>query len=161
MAPFLYICPPPNGTVRPYALFEAFLFRYLERHLCCDDSSYLFKAFRLFHVLLLYIDPELAVHLKDQDFPPELYTPQWFLTLYSRTLPINHTLRLWDMIIAVDDPAFTFFIGLCLLRRKRLGVFHHMNRNVISSVEPLADRFCIFIVVFLLSVSTFCFRFSL
>ena len=70
-------------------------------------------------MLLLYIDPELAVHLKDQDFPPELYTPQWFLTLYSRTLPINHTLRLWDMIIAVDDPAFTFFIGLCLLRRKR------------------------------------------
>jgi hypothetical protein len=23
------------------------------------------------------------------------------------------------MLIAVDDPSFTFFIGLCLLRRKR------------------------------------------
>ena len=30
-----------------------------------------------------------------------------------------HTLRLWDMIIAVDDPAFSFFIGLALLRRRR------------------------------------------
>lgn len=115
----MFIHPPPKGSAVPYVLFEAFLFRYLERHLCLDDSSFLFKAFRLFHVLLLYFDPQLALHLKDQDFPPELYSPQWFLTLYSRTLPLLHTLRLWDMIIAVDDPAFTFFIGLCLLRRRR------------------------------------------
>ena len=38
---------------------------------------------------------------------------------YSRSLPLPHTLRLWDMIIAVDDPAFSFFIGLALLRRRR------------------------------------------
>lgn len=28
-------------------------------------------------------------------------------------------LRLWDMLIAVDDPAFNFFIGLCMLREHR------------------------------------------
>ena len=41
------------------------------------------------------------------------------MTLYSRALPLNHVLRLWDMLLAVDDPAFNFFIGLSLLRRHR------------------------------------------
>lgn len=119
LAPFLFLLPPPNGSLHPYSLFEAFLFRYLERFTCLDDSSHLFKAFRLFHLLLLYFDPQLAQHLHEQDFPPELYSPQWFLTLYSRSLPLPHVLRLWDMVIATDDPSFTFFIGMCLLRRKR------------------------------------------
>ena len=103
----------------PYSLFEAFLFRYLERFICLDDSAHLFKGFRLFHLLLLYFDPQLAQHLNEQDFPPELYSPQWFLTLYSRSMPLPHVLRLWDMMIAVDDPSFTFFIGMCLVRRRR------------------------------------------
>ena len=41
------------------------------------------------------------------------------MSRYSRTLPLPHTLRLWDMIIAVDDPSFSFFIGLALLRRRQ------------------------------------------
>lgn len=119
LAPFVFIQPPPKGSQIPFSLFEAFLFRYLERYFCLDESLYLFKAFRLFHILLVYHDPQLALHLHEQGFPPELYAPQWFLTLYSRSLPIQHVLRLWDLMIAVDDPAFTFFIGLCLLRRLR------------------------------------------
>jgi len=34
-------------------------------------------------------------------------------------MPLPHVLRLWDMMIAVDDPSFTFFIGMCLVRRRR------------------------------------------
>jgi hypothetical protein len=119
LAPFVFLSPPPKGDLLPFTLFEAFLFRYLERFFAIDNSLFLFKAFRLFHLLLLYHDPNLANHLFEQEFPPELYAPQWFLTLYSRALPLPHVLRLWDMIIAVDDPSFTFFIGLALLRRKR------------------------------------------
>jgi hypothetical protein len=115
----MYIHPPPNGSLLPYSLFKAFMFRYLERYFCVDDSSYLYKSFRYFHLLLMYFDPQLASHLDDQEFPPELYSPQWFLTLYSRSLPLPIVLRLWDVIIAVDDPSFIFFVGLCLLRRKR------------------------------------------
>ncbi|KAJ1382727.1 hypothetical protein B484DRAFT_411367, partial [Ochromonadaceae sp. CCMP2298] len=58
LAPFLYILPPPSGTLLPYSLFEAFTFRYLERALCVDESAHLFQAFRLFHLLLLYFDPQ-------------------------------------------------------------------------------------------------------
>jgi len=119
MAPFIFLRPPPAGNGLIFDLFEAFLFRYLARYFCVDDSTYLFKAFRLFHILLLYHDPQLATHLDENHFSPELYAPQWFMTLYSRALPLNHVLRLWDMLLAVDDPAFNFFIGLSLLRRHR------------------------------------------
>lgn len=120
LAPFIYLSPPTNEPqLEPFILFESFIFRYLERYFCLDDSGYLYKAFRLFHILLLYHDPQLALHLQDNDFPPELYSPQWFLTLFSRSLPMTQVLRLWDMLIAVDDPSFTFFVGLCLLRRLR------------------------------------------
>lgn len=133
LAPFFFICPPPKSNFLPYALFEAFLFRYLERFFCVDDSSYLYKAFRLFHSLLMFHDPQLAIHLHSNDFLPELYSPQWFLTLYSRSLPLSHVLRLWDVVIAVDDPAFTFFIGLCLLRRVR-------NDLLLSESDEIPER---------------------
>jgi hypothetical protein len=102
-----------------YSLYNAFMVRYLERFFCLDDSSFLYKSFRCFHLLLLYHDPQLANHLLDLEFSPEFYAPQWFLTLYARALPLVHVLRLWDMMIAVDDPSFLFFIGLTLLIKQR------------------------------------------
>jgi hypothetical protein len=119
LAPFIQVNPPPCGSGLTFSIYEAFLFRYLERFFCRDESSFLFKGFRMFHILLMYVDPQLGEHLHEQNFPPELYAPQWFLTLYSRGLPLPLVLRLWDMLIAVDDPAFSFFIGLCMLRQHR------------------------------------------
>lgn len=119
LAPFIQVNPPPSGTQLTFSIYEAFLFRFLERFFCRDESSFLFKGFRMFHLLLMYVDPQLGEHLAEQNFFPELYAPQWFLTLYSRGLPLPLVLRLWDMLIAVDDPAFNFFIGLCMLRQHR------------------------------------------
>jgi hypothetical protein len=119
LAPFVYLNAPPKGNMMSYLLFQALLFRYLQRYFCLDESTFLFKSFRMFDLLLLYHDPQLALHLQEQDFIPELYSTQWFLTLFARALPMQHTLRLWDMIISVDDPAFIFFIGLVLLCSKR------------------------------------------
>jgi hypothetical protein len=105
VAPFIALCPPPKGNAMAYALFEAFLYRYLQRFLCVDESAFLFRAFRLFHVLCLYHEPTLAHHLQvrffhlllfmvvttviftplplsqREHFPPELYAPSWLLTL--------------------------------------------------------------------------------
>lgn len=119
LAPFVWLLPPPIGSRKPYIMFETFLFRYLERYFLVDDSMFLFKSFRYFHLLLLFHDPQLAEHLHQQGFVPELYAPAWLLTLYSRALPLTHVVRLWDSFLAVDDPSFTFFIGMRLLCHKR------------------------------------------
>ena len=138
IAPFIFINPPPNDTLVTYNLFEAFLFRYVERYFCVDSSHFLYKAFRLFHLLLLYHDPQLALHLQAQEFPPELYAPPWFLTVYARALPLPLVLRIWDMLISVDDPAFMFFLGLLqliLTLTKTNIVCNDVNRTVSDSRE--------------------------
>jgi hypothetical protein len=121
-APFLYLNPPPASAKLTYDMYASFLFRYLERYFCLDESSFLFKAFRLFGILLKYHDPTLGNHLEDQAFLPEFYSAQWFLTLHARNLPIHLVLRLWDMLIAVDDAGFTFFIGLAILQKYRRAI---------------------------------------
>ena len=132
LAPFIHVNPPPSGSSLTFAIYEAFLFRYLERFFCRDESSFLFKGFRMFQLLLMYVDPQLGEHLAEQNFPPELYAPQWFLTLYSRGLPLPLVLRLWDMLVAVDDPAFNFFIALCMLRKHRAYL-------IMSDVEAIPE----------------------
>ena len=91
---------------------------------------YLFKAFRLFHLLLLHFDPQLARHLCEHEFIPELYAPQWFLCVYARGLALPLVQRLWDMLISVDDPAFTFFIGLALLMSRREELLQADSANM-------------------------------
>jgi hypothetical protein len=123
-----------------YSLFKAILFRYLERFFCVDDSAFLLKAFRMFHLLLIYFDPQLANHLSEFDFTPEFYSPQWFLTLYARALPLPHVLRLWDMMIAVDDPSFTFFIGLCMLRAQRFALLRGDQSSIPEIISAMSFK---------------------
>lgn len=143
LAPFVYLCSSTISSHNlglPFLLFETFVFKFLKRYFCLDDSSFLYKAFRLFHVLLMYHDPELAWHLYDNDFPPELYSPQWFLTLYARSLPMPQVLRLWDMMISINDPAFTFFIGLCLLKRLKSRLLLCEVNNLPEILQDLSFR---------------------
>jgi hypothetical protein len=49
---------PSIASHRP---LTAFIFRYLENFFCRDESTFLFKAFRLFHLLLVYVDPQVLV----------------------------------------------------------------------------------------------------
>eukprot|EP01038_Epipyxis_sp_PR26KG_P005709 gene5709-7880_t len=122
LAPFMYLNPPTSdGNISQlcFDLFKTFITRYLYRYFCKDDSSYLFKAFRLFHLLLLYFDPILALHLDNQDVPPELYSSQWLLTIFARSFPLMHVYRIWDSMLTVDDPCFTFFLAVSVIRKKR------------------------------------------
>lgn len=121
VAPFVWLLPPKGKANRKLAseLFEAFTIRFIERFYCTDSSFFLMKSFRLFHLLLTYHDPQLALYLKEQDFVPELYTPQFFLCLYAREVPLEQVVLIWDLFIVFDDPAFTFFIGMCLITQQR------------------------------------------
>jgi hypothetical protein len=137
LGPFLHLHPPSQGTELSLKLYDAFLLRYAERFVCRDDDISLFNSFRLFHLLLLYHDPQLAIHLQLQGFPPELYSPQWFLTLFARSLPVEDVLRFWDLLISWDDPAITFCCGICLLRRRRPGLLASDTDNIPEILRDL------------------------
>eukprot|EP00606_Chrysophyceae_sp_TOSAG23-5_P001141 GSChrysophyteH2.ASY1.ANO1.73.1 assembled CDS len=125
LAPFIYLLPPLTKAQTPQKvtlkselssrLFNMLVLRYMERFYCVDTPFFMFQAFRMFHILLVFHDPQLAQFLERHEFYPELYTPQWFLTLYSRALSMDLVLGVWDMLLAADDPAFAFFVGMSLL----------------------------------------------
>lgn len=140
LAPFIFLCPPesPRGSRASYKLYELFVFRYLERLLMTNDSRYLFQSFRLFELLLLYHDPQLAVHLSSSGITAELYAPSWFMTAFSRALSIHQVLRLWDMLIAIDDPAFIFFVGLRLIWHKRAALLNAQPELIVEKISEIA-----------------------
>ncbi len=125
LAPFIHLLPPLTKAQTPQEvtlkselssrLFNMLVLRYMERFYCVDSPFFMFQAFRMFHILLVFHDPQLAQFLERHEFYPELYTPQWFLTLYSRALSMDLVLGVWDMLLAADDPAFAFFVGMSLL----------------------------------------------
>jgi len=140
LAPFIFLLPPesPRGSRMAYTLFQHFVYRYLERFLLTSDSGYLFKSFRLFDILLHYHDPQLAVHLSSSGITPELYAPAWFLTAFSRALSIQQVLRLWDLLIAVDDPAFIFFVGLRLICHNRTALLNAQPELIVEKISEIA-----------------------
>lgn len=43
--------------------------------------------------------PRLARHLAAEGVEPELYATHWFNTAFAYTLPFQHLLRLWDIMM--------------------------------------------------------------
>jgi hypothetical protein len=51
----------------------------------------------VFDLLLAEEDSKLAKHLKKNDVSPLIYITQWFLTVFTMTLPWPSVLRVWDL----------------------------------------------------------------
>ncbi|CAN0473153.1 unnamed protein product, partial [Hapterophycus canaliculatus] len=67
-------------------LFESFMSRFVSRWFVDDEIEALLVSYRVFRVLLFYVDPGLAFKLDEADFVPELYATAWLITLFSRCL---------------------------------------------------------------------------
>ncbi|KAJ3076946.1 hypothetical protein HDU98_010221 [Podochytrium sp. JEL0797] len=69
---------------------------------------------RAFDVVLKGLDSRLARHLESNQIDALMYIPQWFLTLFTTSLPWSSVLRVWDMFI-FEGPKTLFRIGLAIL----------------------------------------------
>jgi hypothetical protein len=58
--------------------------------------------------------PAVAKHLQKNDVDPIVYMTQWFLTLYTMSLPWNTVLRVWDMFYC-EGIKVLFRVGLAIL----------------------------------------------
>ena len=65
--------------------------------------------------LLKKVSPSVHRHLKKQGIEPILYMTEWFLCLFTRTLPWACVLRIWDMFL-FEGVKILFRVGLVLLR---------------------------------------------
>ncbi|XP_008215148.1 TBC1 domain family member whacked [Nasonia vitripennis] len=65
--------------------------------------------------LLKKVSPVTYKHLKKQKMEPILYMTEWFLCVYTRTLPWESILRIWDMFLC-EGVKIIFKVALVLLK---------------------------------------------
>ncbi|KAJ1654137.1 hypothetical protein IWQ61_005883 [Dispira simplex] len=68
----------------------------------------------VFDQLLTEHNPKLAAHLTRNDITPLMYVTQWFMTLFTMTLPWPSVLRVWDWFY-LKGPKILFRIGLAIM----------------------------------------------
>jgi hypothetical protein len=78
----------------------------------------------IFGQLLQSMDPELAARLTEMGIEPINFTPNWFLPLFTRIVPWQTLLRIWDMFL---------FEGPTWILRTALGIIRIIR-------DPLMDR---------------------
>ncbi|CAI9595596.1 unnamed protein product [Staurois parvus] len=69
----------------------------------------------IFFALLRRVCPMAYRHLKKFKIDPILYMTEWFMCIFSRTLPWSSVLRVWDMFFC-EGVKIIFRVGLVLLR---------------------------------------------
>ncbi|TPX61410.1 hypothetical protein SpCBS45565_g07248 [Spizellomyces sp. 'palustris'] len=88
----------------------------------------------VFEVLLHKTSKRLAVHLDKQEVPPLMYITQWFLTLYTTTLPWDTVLRVWDMLYCEGG----YDVNVLTPTESIYGPSgHYTQRMLIPGVKPL------------------------
>ncbi|XP_067421798.1 TBC1 domain family member 10B [Emydura macquarii macquarii] len=78
----------------------------------------------IFFALLRRASPIAYRHLRKYKIDPILYMTEWFMCVFSRTLPWGSVLRVWDMFFC-EGVKIIFRVGLVLLR------------NTLGSVDKL------------------------
>lgn len=70
--------------------------------------------FRIHQMLLEYNIPKLYEHFETHKVKPDLYLIEWVFTLFSKSLPLDVTSRVWDVFFR-DKEEFLFRTALGIL----------------------------------------------
>ena len=96
-----------------YNCFYAMQSRFIPRK---DLSPQVSTApYHLLRLLLLYHDPELCNFLDTCKISTELFTKEWFLTLFSSHCSASVVSAIWDVYVQQADSFFVFFLALVIL----------------------------------------------
>ncbi|CRK91789.1 CLUMA_CG005420, isoform A [Clunio marinus] len=97
----------------------------------------------VFRELLGHKLPKLARHLQklqhstnEPSFEPPIinvFTMQWFLTLFCNCLPMNYVLRIWDLIMLE---------GSDILLRTALSIWKLLEDRILREVKTADDFYC-------------------
>ncbi|XP_055824731.1 uncharacterized protein LOC129893245 [Solanum dulcamara] len=90
---------------------------------------------RVFKDLLTKKCPRLAAHLDSLEFDVSLVCTEWFLCLFSKSLPSETTLRVWDVLF-FEGAKVLFHVALAIFKmnEEKLLVAHHVG-DVISIIQ--------------------------
>ncbi|KAJ3365699.1 hypothetical protein GGF31_008453 [Allomyces arbusculus] len=96
------------------------------------DLPLVAKYFSVFSTLLAQVSPGLAAHFDRIGLRPEFFLYEWFLSLFSKPLPLDMAARVWDLYF-LDGDAALFRIAVALLR------FHERQLVGLAFDECISD----------------------
>ncbi|XP_044465263.1 growth hormone-regulated TBC protein 1-like [Mangifera indica] len=90
---------------------------------------------RVFKDLLVKQCPRIASHLEAMEFDVSLVATEWFLCLFSKSLPSETTLRVWDVLF-YEGAKVLFHVALAVFKMKEdeLLLTHHVG-DVINILQ--------------------------
>lgn len=72
-------------------------------------------SFYIFLSLFKKFMPRLHEHLLLEMIPPAMYATKWFMTIFSTNIPIELTLRIWDVFF-IEGQKIVYRIALAILK---------------------------------------------
>ncbi|KNA24542.1 hypothetical protein SOVF_014700 [Spinacia oleracea] len=90
---------------------------------------------RVFQDLLTQKYPRIAAHLEALEFDVSLVATEWFLCLFSKSLPSETTMRVWDVLF-YEGAKVLFHVALAIFKMKEdeLLLSHHVG-DVINILQ--------------------------
>ncbi|KAL2246215.1 TBC1 domain family member 2B [Sesamum indicum] len=90
---------------------------------------------RVFKDLLTKKCPRIAAHLEALEFDVSLVCTEWFLCLFSKSLPSETTLRVWDVLF-YEGAQVLFNVALAIFKmnERQLLTTHHVG-DVINVIQ--------------------------
>ena len=116
LAPFVYLKLFGGIATWPdvYALYSAFIDRFLPNMFTDDEFQFLQRSCVLFRACLRYHAPALSSRLDAAMVTPEMYVTPWFLTLFASKTSLPTVIHLWDLLITQGDTHSFVFVSISL-----------------------------------------------
>lgn len=135
-APFLVLHPANEALA--YACLKQFIKKYVHNFFLQDNSAVMTEYLCVFCHLLMFHDPELALHLQELNFIPELYAIPWFLTMFTHVFPLQKVFYLWDTML-LGNSSLPLFLGAAILIQVRETLLLHEFNECILLFSDMPD----------------------
>lgn len=82
--------------------------------------------------------PALGAHLDAEMVHPTMYASQWFITLFSYSLPFDIVLRIWDVFM-LEGMKVIFRVGIALLAQQQDTLIKLPFERLVSALKKNPD----------------------
>eukprot|EP01117_Protostelium_nocturnum_P008374 TRINITY_DN2991_c0_g1_i1.p1 TRINITY_DN2991_c0_g1~~TRINITY_DN2991_c0_g1_i1.p1 ORF type:complete len:983 (-),score=137.22 TRINITY_DN2991_c0_g1_i1:79-3027(-) len=137
LAPFLLL--HFDNWSKAFCCMDLFVEKYLHNFFTADNMTHLQETLLIFSQMLAYHDPQLAAHLSNIGFYPDLYAVSWFLTLFSHFLHLDKIFNCWDILL-VSPFSLIYFMAVAIMKQLRGNIIDFDFNNCIllfSNLPPI------------------------
>lgn len=96
---------------------------------------------RTFRQFLVKNCPRINAHFEDIEFDFSLVTTEWFLCLFSKSLPTETTLRVWDVLFS-EGAKFLFTVALAIFKMNEEEL---LNTHNVGDMIKMLQRATIYL----------------